>query len=284
MEQQLSQQLGELLTLVREKKPLVHHLTNYVTVNDCANATLAIGASPIMADDVAEAGDIAAISSALVLNIGTLNSRSVASMLEAGKRANGAGVPVVFDPVGAGASALRNDATGTILETIKPAVIRGNISEIKFIAGISANAKGVDAGDADADFAQEDAVAMAKKLSQELQCVIAITGATDIVTDGKETFLLRNGHPMLSSVTGTGCLTSSLVGAFCGITDNHLLAAVAGILTTCLAGEIAFAKAGRLGTGSFHIALIDAISKMSPALFTEICRKKQKYHQIEVLS
>ena len=269
IKQPITQQLGELLTQVREKKPLIHHLTNYVTVNDCANATLAIGASPIMADDIAEAGDIAAISSALVLNIGTLNSRSIASMLEAGKRANAAGVPVVFDPVGAGASTLRNETTGKILETIKPAVIRGNISEIKFIAGISANAKGVDASDTDAAASQEETIAMAKKLSQELQCVIAITGATDIVTDGNETLLLANGHPMLSSVTGTGCLTSSLVGSFCGVTDNYLLAAAAGILTTSIAGEIAFAKSGNLGTGSFHIALIDAISKMSPALFAE---------------
>lgn len=270
MKKQIKQQLGAILTTVREKKPLVHHLTNYVTVNDCANATLAIGASPIMADDIEEAGDIAAMASALVLNIGTLNSRSINAMLAAGKRANEAGVPVVFDPVGAGASALRNDTTGTILETIKPAVIRGNISEIKFIAGLSSNTKGVDAGEQDtATLAREETITMAKKLSQALQCVIAITGAVDIVTDSKETLLLRNGHPMLSSVTGTGCLTSSLVGAFCGVTDNYLLAAAAGILTTSIAGEIAYEKVGHFGTGSFHMALIDAISQMSPTLFTE---------------
>lgn len=269
MEQSIKQHLGEILTQLQEKKPLVHHLTNYVTVNDCANATLAIGASPIMADDIAEAGDIAAIASALVLNIGTLNSRSVASMLEAGKRANTAGVPIVFDPVGAGASILRNHTTRTILEQIKPAVIRGNVSEIKFIAGVSSNTKGVDAGEQDSNTLQEDNIAMAKQLADRLGCVIAVTGATDIVTDGKQTILLQNGHPMLSSVTGTGCLTSSLIGSFCGVTDDYCLAAVAGILTTSIAGEIAYEKAGHLGTGSFHIALIDAISKMSPAIFLE---------------
>lgn len=269
MEKQIKQQLGAILTIVREKKPLVHHLTNYVTVNDCANATLAIGASPIMADDIEEAGDIAAIASALVLNIGTLNSRSVASMLAAGKRANEAGVPVVFDPVGAGASTLRNTTTKTILDQTKPAVIRGNISEIKFIAGVSSNTKGVDAAEQDATTLQEDNIPMAKQLAEDLQCIIAITGATDIVTDGKQTVLLQNGHPMLSAVTGTGCLTSSLIGSFCGATENYLIAAIAGILTTSIAGEIAYEKAGHFGTGSFHIALIDAISQMSPALFLE---------------
>ncbi|MCI8335981.1 MAG: hydroxyethylthiazole kinase [Peptococcaceae bacterium] len=263
------QQLGRLLDALHTKKPLIHHLTNYVTVNDCANATLAIGASPIMADDIAEAGDIAAIASALVINIGTLNSRSISSMLEAGKRANAAGVPVVFDPVGAGASALRNTTTQRILSEIKPAVIRGNISEMKFIAGISAKAKGVDAGEADISFSLEDTIAMAKKLSGELQCIVAITGKTDIITDGSKTVLLHNGHPMLSSVTGTGCLTSSLVGSYCGATTDYFLAAIAGILTTSIAGEIAHKQAGHLGTGSFHIALIDAISKMSPDHFTQ---------------
>ncbi len=265
----IKQQLGKILLALKDKKPLVHHLTNYVTVNDCANATLAIGASPIMADDIAEAGDIAAIASALVLNIGTLNSRSIDSMLSAGKRANAAGVPVVFDPVGAGASALRNSTTERILSEIKPAVIRGNISEIKFIAGIAANTKGVDASTEDTAFAQEEIITMAKDLAQKYSCIVAITGAVDIVTNGKETFLLQNGHPMLSSVTGTGCLTSSLIGSYCGATSDYLLAAAGGILTTCIAGEIAYKKAGHLGTGSFHIALIDAISKISPDHFQE---------------
>lgn len=266
---EITKQLGELLLTLKEKNPLVHHLTNYVTVNDCANATLAIGASPIMADDIKEAGDIAAIASALVINIGTLNQRSIPSMLTAGKRANAAGVPVVFDPVGAGASTLRNETVKAILNAIKPAVIRGNISEIKFIAGINSNTKGVDAGAQDTNDSLADAMAMAKELAVKLQCVIAITGAIDIITDGKQTVTLHNGHPMLSAVTGTGCLTSSLVGAFCGVTENYFLAAIAGILTTCIAGELAFAKAGHLGTGSFHISLIDNISQMSPALFAE---------------
>lgn len=269
MEQQIKEQLGQLLNTLKEKKPLVHHLTNYVTVNDCANATLAIGASPIMADDIQEVAEITGISSALVINIGTLNQRTIASMIAAGKKANEIGIPVVFDPVGAGASTLRNDTTKAILDAVKPAVIRGNISEIKFIAGVASNTKGVDASDQDASSDQNDTMQMAKTLAKQLQCIIAITGATDMITDGNQAVYLNNGHPMLSSVTGTGCLTSSLVGSFCGATDNYFLAAIAGILTTSIAGEIAFAKAGQTGTGSFHIALIDAISQMSPSLFAE---------------
>jgi hydroxyethylthiazole kinase len=250
----------QLLELVRTKKPLVHHITNYVTVNDCANITLAIGASPIMADAVEEAGDIAAISSALVLNIGTLNSRTIESIIKAGKSANKNGVPVVFDPVGAGASKLRNDTTMRILDEIKISALRGNISEIRYISGLASNTKGVDASVNDAS---DDSGAIALTLSRKLNCVVAITGAIDTISDGHSVVYVKNGHPMMSSITGTGCMCSSLVGSFCGADPDSIFKGVtAAIICMGIAGEIAFEKAGLIGNGSFHMALLDAISKM----------------------
>lgn len=180
-ENRLMEDVAKALENVRAQCPLIHNITNYVTVNDVANIVLAVGASPIMADDIAEAGDIASIAGALVLNIGTLNARTVESMVEAGKRANQAGVPVVLDPVGAGASALRNETTARLIKEVKLTVLRGNLSEISFIAGEQSNTKGVDAGEADAD---NDAVAIAKKVAKQLGCVVGITGQVDVVSDG----------------------------------------------------------------------------------------------------
>ncbi len=248
-----------LLALVRSKKPLVHHITNYVTVNDCANITLAIGASPIMADAAEEAGDIAAIASSVVLNIGTLNNRTVESMMIAGESANQIGVPVVFDPVGAGASKMRNETVERILDGVKVAVVRGNLSEIRYIAGLSANTKGVDASEQDGG----DAGEIARNLAQRLGCVIAITGAVDTVSDGGRTIHIHNGHSALSGVTGTGCMCSSLIGAFCGAIPNQAFeGTVAALLCMGIAGELAYEKSGQAGYGSFHMGILDAISKL----------------------
>lgn len=255
-----NREYGRLLELIREKKPLVHHITNYVTVNDCANITLAVGASPIMADAIEEAGDIAAIASAVVLNMGTLNSRTVPSMIEAGKSANRNGVPVVFDPVGAGASGLRNDTATRILAEVQIAVLRGNISEIRYISGLAANTKGVDASERDTG---GDAGEIALALSRRLGCVTAITGAVDTVSDGKRVVYIENGHPALSGITGTGCMCSSLAGSFCGAApETPFEAAVAALLCMGIAGEIAYEKAGQAGNGSFRMALIDAACRM----------------------
>lgn len=248
---------AELLSSVRSKVPLVHQITNYVTVNDCANITLAVGASPIMADDIAEAADIASISSALVLNIGTLNERTIASMLAAGKRANELGIPVVLDPVGAGASTLRNETARTILSQIKLSALRGNLSEISFAAGLKANTRGVDASAADSG---NDAFTVAAAAARQLGCVAAITGAVDVISDGTRTVAVHNGHPMLSRVTGTGCMASALVGSCVGATEDYLTAAVTGIAVMGVAGEIAYQSAGQKGTGSFRAAILDAVS------------------------
>lgn len=255
------EECAELPERVRTLRPLVHHLTNYVTVNDCANVTLAIGASPIMATAIEEVGEIAAMSSAVVLNIGTLHSDVVVSMLAAGKAANAAGVPVVLDPVGAGASALRSATTERLLGEVKVTVIRGNISEIRAASGLPAHTKGVDADSGDQN---ADAGRIAADLAAKMDCTVVVTGAVDAVSDGRSTIFIGNGHPMLSSISGTGCMCTSLAGAFVGAAPKRpLAAAAAAILAMGIAGEIAYAKAGSLGLGSYRQAVMDAVSLMT---------------------
>lgn len=263
----ITSNIAKILGEVRIKKPLVHNITNYVTVNDCANVTLAIGASPIMADDIGEVVEITSISAALVINIGTLNQRTVEAMLCSAKKANELGIPVVLDPVGAGASTLRNKTTEDILSKVKISVLRGNMSEISFIAGLGGTTKGVDASES--DLQSKDGVAIASTVAKKLGCVVAITGATDIISDGERVVTISNGHKMLSNVTGTGCMTTALVGAFCGASEDIFVATLGGIASMGIAGEIAYEKAGEKGTGSFHIAIIDAISKMTPDVILE---------------
>lgn len=275
MEQEFVRQIGDSLKSIRRKKPLIHHITNYVTVNDCANITLAIGASPIMADDIGEVAAITSISSALVLNIGTLNERTIESMLAAGKRANEMKIPVIFDPVGAGASELRNKATKRILHEVRISVLRGNMSEMRFIAGLNSSTKGVDASDADMQGGLEIGRSIAETVAKNYGCIAAITGATDFLSDGRRTMLLGNGTKLLSNVTGTGCMCTSLVGSFCGASENYLVATAGGVLCMGIAGEIAEEKAGETGSGSFHIAIIDAISNMTAATIEE----KAKIHE-----
>lgn len=264
-----------LLNQVREKKPLVHHITNYVTVGDCANITLGIGASPVMADAIEEAGDIASISNAVVLNIGTLNARTVLSMISAGKAANLKNIPVILDPVGVGASKFRNDTVASLIGEVKLSVLRGNISEIKFLAGLEAAAKGVDASQNDAEDAN-DAGQIAKKLAKTLGCVVVISGAIDIISDGNKIAYIQNGHPMLGSLTGTGCMCSSLIGSFCGaVAHTSFSAAIAAMVCMGVAGEIAYEKTRQLGGGSFHVELHNAVSKMD----AETLERFAKYHE-----
>jgi hydroxyethylthiazole kinase len=263
---QITKDVAAAVTAVRNNVPLIHNITNYVTVNDCANCTLAIGASPIMADDIDEAADITAISKALVINIGTLNKRTVTSMIASGRKANEAGIPVVLDPVGAGASKLRNDTTNAILKQVKISILRGNLSEISFVAGLEAATKGVDCSDEDA---KNDAEAIAKTVAKKMNCVVAVTGAVDIISDGLRIVKIKNGHPMLSKVTGTGCMTTALVGAYAGAVKDCFTAAVGGVVSMGIAGDIAFEKAGKLGIGSFHVAVMDTLSSINAKLIEE---------------
>nr|WP_295970318.1 hydroxyethylthiazole kinase [uncultured Bacillus sp.] len=269
----IKQHAAELLTLVRKQVPLVHNITNYVTVNDVANSLLAIGASPIMADDLGEAADITSISQALVINIGTLNQRTIDSMIAAGKKANERGIPVILDPVGAGASKLRNETTQTIVEQVKISILRGNLSEVSFVAGLEAATKGVDSAEADE---KNDAIVVAKAVAKRLGCVVAITGAIDTISDGTAVVTIANGHKMLAKVTGTGCMTSALVGAYAGVSKNYLSAAAAGVASMGIAGELAYEKAGKIGTGSFHIAIIDALSNMDEKTIREMARFEEE--------
>ncbi|MDU1068983.1 hydroxyethylthiazole kinase [Clostridium sp.] len=261
----IAQKVVELLNRLKNKKPLIHNITNYVTVNDCANILLAIGASPIMADDLKESADITSIASALVINIGTLNERTIESMIASGKKANELNIPVVLDPVGAGASLFRNETTKRILEEIKISVLRGNMSEIKFIAGLESETKGVDASESDLKSDSDEGIRVAKSLAKRFNCTVAITGVCDIVSDGEKSVTIENGTKMLSNVTGTGCMTTALVGGYlgaCETKEDLFIAAVSGIVSMGICGEIAEERAGSIGLGSFHMAIIDAVSNL----------------------
>ena len=221
--------LKDCLQNVREKCPLIHNITNYVTVNDCANILLGCGARPIMADDQGEVEEITAICGGLNMNMGTLNSRTISSMHLAGKKANALGHPVVLDPGGVGASTLRTDTACALLDQVKFTVIRGNISEIKTLALGHGTTRGVDADVADRVTEENflKAVDFAKAFARKTGAVIAITGAIDIVTDGEKAYCIRNGHPMMSTVTGTGCQLSALTAAFVTANAENVLEAVA---------------------------------------------------------
>ena len=255
---------------VRKTCPLIHNITNYVTVNDCANIILACGASPIMADDKDEAAEITAITSGLNINIGTLNSRTIASMLIAGKQANQLAHPVVLDPVGAGASKLRTETAMQLLAEVQFAVIRGNISEIKTLASGSGTTKGVDADVADRVTEENlDAmVAFVKAFARQTGAVIAVTGAIDIVADGEKAYCIRNGHPMMSSVTGTGCQLSAMTAAFVTANPDHPLeAAAAAVCAMGYAGEVAHGRLAEMdGSATYRTYIIDAIYNMTPEM------------------
>ena len=253
---------------VRKTCPLVHNITNYVTVNDCANMLLACGASPIMADDEEEVEEITALCAGLNINIGTLNRRTIASMLLAGKRANALGHPVVLDPVGAGASKLRTETAEQLLKEVNFTVIRGNISEIKTLAYGSGTTKGVDADVADrvTDENLPEMVAFAKAFAAKTGAVIAITGAIDIVADSSRAYSIRNGHPMMASITGTGCQLSAMTAAFVAANREQALEATAAAVAAMgYAGELAYERRSATdGNATYRNGIIDAIYNMTP--------------------
>lgn len=265
--------ISKMLENVRKNNPLIHNITNYVTVNDCANVVIACGASPIMADDKDEVAEITTICGGLNINIGTLNSRTIESMLIAGKKANELNHPVVLDPVGAGASKLRTDTAMKLLEKVNFAVIRGNISEIKTLAQGRGTTKGVDADVADKVTEEnlDEVVAFAKSFSEKTGAVIAITGAIDIVADCNKAYCIRNGHPMMSSITGTGCQLSAMTAAFVTANPvNSLEATVASVCAMGYAGEIAYSRLTSMdGNSTYKNYIIDAIYNMTPEMIKE---------------
>ena len=251
---------------VRRKKPLVHNITNYVTVNDVANVLLACGASPIMSDDPEEVEEITSICGGLNINIGTLNKDTIPSMFLAGKKANKLGHKVLLDPVGAGASKLRTDTAFKLMKEIKLDAIRGNISEIKTLALGSGRTKGVDADVADAitEDSLDNAIAFTKAFAKKAGCIVAVTGAIDLVSDGDICYVIRNGREEMARITGTGCQLSAVMTAFLVANpDNELEAAAAAVCAMGLAGEIAWCRMQPYdGNSTYRNRIIDAICNM----------------------
>lgn len=249
---------GKWLDRVRAERPLVHNITNAVVTNIAANALLSLGASPVMAYAREEVADMARIASGLALNMGTLDESVVEAMLLAGRAANEAGVPVVFDPVGAGATPYRNEAANRVTKELHLAVLRGNAAEIGMLSGAGGEVKGVDAASAGTDLPE----AM-RNFAQQKRCVAIATGETDYVTDGDRIWELRNGHPLLAAITGSGCMLTAILGAFAGVAgrqaDLKTIAEACIAALTCYnaAAEIAAERAQ--GPGTFQAALFDAL-------------------------
>ena len=269
--------LGKMLENVRETTPLVHNITNYVTVNDCANILLACGGSPIMSDDSGEVEDITSVCGGLNINIGTLNARTIPAMYLAGKKANELKHPVLLDPVGAGASKLRTETAMELLKEVKFTVVRGNVSEIKTLDRGFGTTKGVDADTLDAVTEEtiDSAAAFCKEFAVKTGAVIAMTGAIDIVADGEKAFVIRNGCDIMSKITGTGCMLSAMTVAYLVANpQTPVEAAAAAVCAMGLAGERAKAKL-LLGEGNstFRNRLIDEIYNMD----ADILREGAKY-------
>lgn len=251
---------------VRNTVPLVHCITNYVTVNDCANVLLGCGGSPIMSDEPADVADITSICGGLVINIGTLNARSIEAMHVAGARAGELGHAIVLDPVGAGASALRTSTASELLDEMPVTVIRGNMSEVKALAGAASATRGVDVNPDDA--VTEDnlaaSAAFARELAAKTGAVVAITGAIDIVAGAGRAFAIRNGVPLMGKITGAGCMLTCVTAAYAVANPDALLeAVVAAVAGMGLAGQQAAERMGGAdGNGSFRTYLLDAVCRM----------------------
>lgn len=266
--------LGAFLQAVRQAHPLIHCITNYVTVNDCANLLLAAGASPIMADAPEEAAEITARSQGLTLNLGTLQAGRIPAMLASGRQANRSGIPAVLDPVGAGVSAFRTRTARQLLEEVQFAVIRGNLSEIQALAAGAGHPCGVDAGDRITPQTLDAALELARQLARRTGAVVAVTGETDLVTDGRAAFCIHNGHPMMRHVTGAGCQLSCLTAAFAAASPGQTLqAAAAAVCAMGLCGEIAYARlAPQEGNAAYRDKILDAVYRLTPAQLEEGAR------------
>jgi hydroxyethylthiazole kinase len=249
---------GADLAAIRARKPLVHQITNFVVMNETANATLALGALPVMAHAVQEVEEMVRAASALVLNIGTLSDAWVDSMLRAGRAANSEGVPVVLDPVGAGATAYRTETARTLVSELELAVVRGNSAEIATLAGRHAEIRGVEA------LGEGGGPELARQAAQVLGSVAAVTGPVDHVSDGERVLAIANGHELMATVTGTGCMATAITGCFLAVrSESPLEAATEALVAFGVGGEDAARQASK--PGSFHVALYDALYDLDPA-------------------
>ncbi|AAM06102.1 TPA: hydroxyethylthiazole kinase [Methanosarcina acetivorans] len=248
--------MNEPLKTIRETKPLIHHITNWVTIYECANMTRAFGALPVMAHAPEECADMTKISSALVLNIGTLTSEIIDSMLLSAAAANERDIPVVLDAVGVGATKFRDEMAAKILASVHIDIIKGNYSEIAKLAGENAETKGVEATSIDADPAK-----VAKAFAKAESCVVVMTGKEDIISDGDRTFIVKNGHELMGSIVGTGCMAASIVGLFAAVNRDYCDAAKDALCYFGASGELAAAKSS--GPGSFKVHLYDEVFNLS---------------------
>ena len=255
----------EIFERVKKDKPLVHHITNWVTICDCASITRAFGALPVMAHAKEESGDMAAISSALVLNIGTLTPELIESMIVAAKSANRKGIPVVLDAVGVGATRLRNESAAKLSDVVRIDIIKGNSSEIAKLAGMNVSTRGVESTKVDSDLA-----VIAKKLAKERNATVVITGKEDIVSDGIKTYIVKNGHELMGKVVGTGCMAASVIGAFAAVEKDYAIACAAALSIYGVAGELA-AKESK-GPGSFKENLFDAVYNLNKEKIEELSK------------
>jgi hydroxyethylthiazole kinase len=261
----LSQKAAGNLAAVREKKPLIHNITNYVVMNYTANALLAMGASPVMAHAKNEVEEMVSYAGALVLNIGTLTVDWIESMIIAGRKASEQKTPIILDPVGSGATTLRTDSAKKIIEQTNIDVIRGNASEILSLRHKDSKTKGVDS-----IHSVEDAAETAKILAKELNTILAITGPVDLVTNGDSVLRVSNGHPLMGYVTGTGCTATVTIGAFLAIDENPVSATATALAFFGLAGEVAGEKAS--APGSFMIEMVNALYSISPEQLKDGCK------------
>jgi hydroxyethylthiazole kinase len=251
-----SETITKNLIAVREKSPLIHNITNYVVMNNTANALLALGASPVMAHAVEEVKEMASIASALVLNMGTLSPKWVEAMLIAGETAHVKNVPVIFDPVGVGATSYRNETAVQILEHCKPDVVRGNASEIMALAKENITTKGVES-----TASSESAIEAAKNLAVQTGGVVVISGVEDFITDGVSILSVKNGSPLMPKVTGMGCTATAVVAAFSAVNPNFLLAAAHAMAVMGIAGELAAQKS--TGPGTMQLHFLDVLYTLS---------------------
>jgi len=261
--------LSEMMSKVRGKGPLVHFITNYVTVNDCANMCICCGGSPVMTDAVQDVEPMVGLASALVLNIGTLNERTVESMLVAGKEANRRDVPVILDPVGVGATPFRTETAERILREVKVAVIKGNHGEISVLAGLGGEVRGVDSVSGANDVAEA-----AKSLARRTGTIVAATGPVDYVSDGETVITLKNGSEYMATVSGTGCMVSGVVGAYVGANGVSLESVAAGISIMNIASEVAVSEGKVFGPGSFKTKLFDAVYGLKGADADRLLRRE----------
>jgi hydroxyethylthiazole kinase len=256
---------GQSLQRLRERKPLVHQITNYVVMNETANATLALGALPVMAHAREEVEEMVALAGALVLNIGTLSPPWVEAMLLAGRAAGSRGIPIVLDPVGAGATSYRTETAKRLLDELDVTVLRGNAGEVATLIGVDAEVRGVESVGETGDPAE-----IARRAARSLGVIASVTGPVDHVSDGEHLIAVGNGDAMLATVSGTGCMSTAITGCFLAVAETPLDAAAEALVAFGVAGEDA-ARSAR-GPGTFHANLYDALAALDPDTLNERAR------------